>query len=105
MIERLLRGTRRGVGQVGRGIEPVERFGVYAARQRHAEDLARQRDVEWAVLWTRQAVGDRLVGQGRGEEHGAVGFLGPEVAPDVGGRGGAVVEVAPGVADREDSGA
>ena len=31
-----------------------------------------------------QGIGDRLVGERRGEEHRAVGFLAPEVAPDVG---------------------
>ena len=61
---------------------------MHAARQGHGEDLARQRDVEWAVLGAGQAVGDRLVGERRGEEHRAIRFLAPQIAPDVLGRGG-----------------
>src|SRR5439155_829398 len=86
------------------GIEPIERLGVHAAGERHGEDLAGQRDVEWAVFGAGQGVGDRVIGEGGGEEHRAVGFLAPEVAPDVGGRGGAVVEFTPGVADYHDAG-
>ena len=61
------------------------------ARRRHGEDLPGQGDVQTAILGQRQRVGDRLVGERGGEEHRAVGFLAPEVAPDVGrhDRGGA----------------
>ncbi len=90
-----------GVGQVRRRVEAVERLGANAAGHRHGEDFAGQRDVEPAVLWPRQGVGDRIVGEGRGEEHRAVGFLAPEVAPDVRGRLGAALEVPPRVADGE----
>ena len=36
-------------GEVGRGIEAVERLGPDAAGRRHGEDLARQRDVQLPV--------------------------------------------------------
>ena len=51
----------------------------------------------------RQRVGDRFVGERRGEEHRAVGFLAPQVAPDVRRDDRARIEIAPRVAERRDA--
>jgi hypothetical protein len=102
-IERLRRGTGGSIRQVRRRIEAIERLGAHAPGQRYGENLAGEREVEFAVLGLRQGIGDRFVGEGRGEQHRAVRFLGPEVAEDIGGRGGALVEVAPRIADMHDA--
>ena len=85
--------------QIRRRIEPVERFGRDAARLGDGENLPRQFYIEEAIGRHRQRVGDRLVGERRGEEHRAVGLLAPQVAPDVRRDDRAVVEIAPGIAN------
>ena len=102
-VERALRRAGRCAGEVCRRIEPVERLGPDAAGRRDGQDLARQRDVQMPVRGHGERVGDRLVGQRRGEEHRAVGFLAPQIAPDVRRHDGARIEVAPRVANRGDA--
>ena len=51
----------------------------------------------------RQRIGDGFVGERRGEEHRAVGFLAPEIAPDVRRHDRPGVEIAPRVSERGDA--
>ncbi len=81
--------------QAGRPPDRSHRsLGRDAARRRDREHLAGQRDVEIAVAQASPARRRSIVGERRGEQHRAVGFLAPQVAPDVRRDDRARVEVA-----------
>ena len=83
--QRIERGgrCRAGPGQEGARVESVERLQLDLGSGRDGDDLARQGDEDRAELRLRQAVGDRFVGEGGGEQQRAIGELAPQIAPDV----------------------
>ena len=98
-VERALGRAVRCGGEVRGGIETVECLGLDAAGRRDGQHFAAQRNVQAAVPGHRERVGNRLVGQRRREEHRAVCFLAPQVAPDVAGGDRAGIEALPRIAD------
>src|SRR5258708_9245484 len=85
--------------QERRRIESVERLGRDAARVGHSENLLCKRGVQTAVLRHRDRVGNRFVRECRSEEHGAVRFLAPEIAPDVRRDDCALVKIEPAISN------
>ena len=76
--DELIEGLRR---RHGCRVEAVEAERLDLERGGHAQHFIRQLDHEAALVVDR--VGHRVIRQRRGKEHGAVGLLAPQVAPDV----------------------
>ena len=93
LVERAFGHRAVGVRRERARVEAIEPLGRDAARLGHPHHLARDLDIHVAVRRIGQRVRDGVIGQRGGEELRPIRELAPEVAPDVRGHDGAVVEV------------